>query len=69
MPQFGTPRVLSIIDWEQAGWFPAYWEFAKARNTQNKYEDWRLDYVREILPVGSDYELHADYLLDLSPKD
>ena len=23
-------RVTAIIDWEMAGWYPDYWEFAKA---------------------------------------
>lgn len=26
-----NPRVVSIIGWEQAGWYPAYWELCKAR--------------------------------------
>ncbi|RMD41868.1 hypothetical protein DV735_g3284, partial [Chaetothyriales sp. CBS 134920] len=27
------PRVLAIIDWQQSGWYPAYWEYCKARWT------------------------------------
>ncbi|CAE6426703.1 unnamed protein product [Rhizoctonia solani] len=27
----GSPRVLSLIDWGQSGWYPSYWEFCKAR--------------------------------------
>ena len=23
-------RVLAIIDWQQSGWYPAYWEYCKA---------------------------------------
>lgn len=23
-------RVAAIIDWEMAGWYPEYWEYAKA---------------------------------------
>ena len=26
-----NPRVVSILGWEQAGWYPAYWELCKAR--------------------------------------
>lgn len=26
-------RVLAIIDWEQSGWYPAYWELCKAELT------------------------------------
>ncbi|CAK7227452.1 hypothetical protein SCUCBS95973_006548 [Sporothrix curviconia] len=25
------PRVIGIIDWQQSGWYPAYWEYNKAR--------------------------------------
>ncbi|SPJ78902.1 uncharacterized protein FTOL_07293 [Fusarium torulosum] len=25
------PTVVGIIDWEQAGWYPSYWEYCKAR--------------------------------------
>ena len=26
-----NPRVAAIIDWGQSGWYPAYWEYCKAR--------------------------------------
>ena len=26
-----NPEVAAIIDWAQAGWYPAYWEYYKAR--------------------------------------
>lgn len=26
-----NPKVVGIIDWEQAGWYPSYWEYSKAR--------------------------------------
>ena len=26
-----NPKVAAIIDWGQAGWYPAYWEYCKAR--------------------------------------
>ena len=25
------PRVVAVLDWSQAGWYPAYWEKCKAR--------------------------------------
>jgi aminoglycoside phosphotransferase (APT) family kinase protein len=34
-------RVLGIIDWEQAGWFPEYWEYCKAAYTVGEEEEWR----------------------------
>lgn len=26
-----NPKIAAIIDWGQAGWYPAYWEYCKAR--------------------------------------
>lgn len=47
------PRVVSILGWEQAGWYPAYWELCKARaecsrrgrlgGWESKYLSWILD--------------------------
>lgn len=32
MLSFGSkPRVSGVIDWGQSGWYPAYWEYCKAR--------------------------------------
>jgi hypothetical protein len=37
-----TPtRLLSIVDWEQAGWYPEYWEYCKATYSTGDWEDWR----------------------------
>ncbi|KAG8760738.1 hypothetical protein FRC11_015015, partial [Ceratobasidium sp. 423] len=36
----GRPRVKSIIDWGQAGWYPSYWEYCKARWTAPKGGEW-----------------------------
>ncbi|KAH6851061.1 hypothetical protein B0I37DRAFT_397140 [Chaetomium sp. MPI-CAGE-AT-0009] len=47
------PRIVSILGWEQAGWYPAYWELCKARaecsrrgrlgGWESKYLSWVLD--------------------------
>ncbi|KAL1970916.1 hypothetical protein VTN77DRAFT_2750 [Rasamsonia byssochlamydoides] len=29
----GGLSVCAIVDWQQAGWYPEYWEYAKARGT------------------------------------
>ncbi|KAF2800776.1 phosphotransferase enzyme family protein [Melanomma pulvis-pyrius CBS 109.77] len=34
-------RVLAVIDWEQAGWGPDYWEYCKAKVTAHYNKDWR----------------------------
>ncbi|KAK2863665.1 hypothetical protein FQN49_004111 [Arthroderma sp. PD_2] len=29
-----NPKVVAVIDWGQAGWYPAYWEYCKARRVR-----------------------------------
>jgi len=31
-----NPQVVAVLDWSQAGWYPAYWEFCKARQGADK---------------------------------
>jgi hypothetical protein len=48
------PRVVSILGWEQAGWYPAYWELCKARwefSSRGKLGDWEAEYLPRILDV------------------
>lgn len=46
-------KILAIIDWEQSGWYPDYWEFGKAEYTADLESDW-YDYMTRFLeePVG-----------------
>ncbi|KAK4182579.1 hypothetical protein QBC35DRAFT_151503 [Podospora australis] len=48
-----NPRVVSIIGWEQAGWYPAYWELCKARwecsQRKGLASDWETRYLPAIL--------------------
>ncbi|KAF4996692.1 hypothetical protein FGRMN_4350 [Fusarium graminum] len=49
------PKVVGIIDWGQAGWYPLYWECSKSRRvgvrdenfTYALYQDW----VKSYLPI------------------
>jgi len=34
-------RVAAIVDWEQAGWYPDYWEYCKAAFTASHDGEWR----------------------------
>lgn len=43
------PRVLAIVDWEQAGWLPAYWEDRKAHLTCDYFGEWSEKYLPLIL--------------------
>ncbi|KAH3913092.1 hypothetical protein HBI56_087890 [Parastagonospora nodorum] len=39
------PQVISIIDWHQSGWYPAYWEYCKARWTSHIGKEWEATYL------------------------
>lgn len=61
------PRVLAIIDWGQAGWYPAYWEYCKARQVGFAHhafgldlqEQWRSKYLPMIMCGEDDSIWHA----------
>ncbi|KAF4437113.1 phosphotransferase family protein [Fusarium austroafricanum] len=42
-------RVIAIIDWEQCGWYPAYWEFCKAEFSTELNSDWQVEYLPRVL--------------------
>ncbi|KAK4166282.1 hypothetical protein QBC43DRAFT_314377 [Cladorrhinum sp. PSN259] len=51
-----NPTVVAIIGWEQAGWYPAYWELCKARLECSRHGggglgggDWETRYLPGIL--------------------
>ncbi|KAK3360735.1 hypothetical protein B0T25DRAFT_447457 [Lasiosphaeria hispida] len=51
-----NPRVVSIIGWDQAGWYPAYWELCKARwesPTRGTTGGWEEQYLHGILDLDS----------------
>ncbi|KAK1640656.1 phosphotransferase enzyme family protein [Colletotrichum phormii] len=62
-----NPKVAAIIDWGQAGWLPAYWEYCKARRVRLNpkffsdaaQEEWRTKYLPTILdPVDDEAYYH-----------
>ncbi|KAJ3967970.1 kinase-like domain-containing protein [Lentinula raphanica] len=48
-------RVTGLIDWECSGWFPAHWEYTKARWTEFHAEEWVRDLKRFIPPFELEY--------------
>ncbi|KAJ4293264.1 hypothetical protein N0V90_008546 [Kalmusia sp. IMI 367209] len=45
-----TPlRVATLVDWEQSGWLPAYWEDCKAHWTATYLGEWAVNYLPLIL--------------------
>ena len=47
-------RVLAIVDWEQAGWYPDYWEYCKALYTCNYESEWRQEWVDKFVDPRMD---------------
>ena len=42
-------KIVALLDWETAGWYPEYWEFVKFFNTLNTDLDW-YTYADQIFP-------------------
>ncbi len=38
----GSYKVAGIIDWEQAGWYPEYWEYCKLILSERYDGEWRM---------------------------
>ncbi|KAJ6019879.1 hypothetical protein N7499_002989 [Penicillium canescens] len=65
-----NPQVAAIIDWGQAGWYPAYWEYCKARRVRvdPEYfddalqEEWHMKYLPMILDPMDDEKYYHPWL-------
>ncbi|KAL0935974.1 uncharacterized protein CTRU02_208189 [Colletotrichum truncatum] len=54
-------KIAGIIDWEDAGWYPEYWEYVKfLSHSGTRYGDWWC-FVDDILPQAYPDEL-VDYI-------
>lgn len=36
-----SPRIVGLIDWGLAGWYPEYWEYCKLHLTGEYWHEWR----------------------------
>ncbi|KAJ5920361.1 hypothetical protein N7516_011219 [Penicillium verrucosum] len=65
-----NPVVAAISDWGQAGWYPAYWEYCKARRVRPnpKYfdedldEEWNTRYLPTVLDPVDDETVYHPWL-------
>ncbi|KAJ5928402.1 hypothetical protein N7466_007358 [Penicillium verhagenii] len=65
-----NPEVAAIIDWGQAGWYPAYWEYCKARRVRpnpeyfddDLDEEWNTRYLPTILDPVDDETVYHPWL-------
>jgi hypothetical protein len=58
------PRVLAIVDWAHAGWYPDYWEYCKACYTSWYGGAWRNQWIPKFLDVQEEeHEVFAEYIM------
>lgn len=67
MISFTKPaRVLALVDWEQSGWYPDYWEYCKALFTCWFEDEWRRDFIDHFLsPRYDEHEVFSEYATQL----
>ncbi|KAH6859110.1 phosphotransferase enzyme family protein [Alternaria rosae] len=51
--------VAAIIDWELSGWYPEYWEFAKAFYIEAFADDWGSHLLGVLTPYYCEQLIHA----------
>lgn len=49
-------KIVGLIDWEYAGWYPEYWDYVKFFERSPKNRDWR-EYSEHIFPQKYDDQL------------
>ncbi|CAG7938408.1 unnamed protein product [Penicillium nalgiovense] len=65
-----NPKVAAIIDFGQAGWYPAYWEYCKGRRVRvdqehfdnAAQEEWYAKYLPMILDLVDDKGFYHPWL-------
>ena len=55
-------RITGIVDWENAGWFPEYWEYTKMHYTVRSLIRWLADVVDQVFE-GYREELFVENML------
>ncbi|PTU23227.1 hypothetical protein P175DRAFT_0499774 [Aspergillus ochraceoroseus IBT 24754] len=49
-----NPVQIVVVDWEQAGWYPDYWEYSKACFTCRYEDEWRKDFIDKVSQPRTD---------------
>ena len=52
-------KVVGLIDWETAGWFPAYWEYTCAWNANPQNEFWRREVDKFLTPMPRELRMEG----------
>lgn len=57
-----NPVRIVVIDWQQSGWYPDYWEYCKASWTVSFEDEWRKEYTHKYLQPDEDvFEVFCYY--------
>lgn len=52
-------NVVGIVDWETAGWFPAYWEYSTAKYVNHNNLFWADPVDRFITPMSEEWKMDS----------
>lgn len=58
-------KIAGIVDWENAGWFPEYWEYTKAHYSVRSLMRWLADVVDRVFEGCRDELVVENMLSDL----
>jgi aminoglycoside phosphotransferase len=50
-------KVVGIIDWETAGWYPSYWEYTSAWNVNPQNQFWQCEVEKFLQPLPRELEM------------
>lgn len=59
----GPRRIVGVVDWEQAGWYPEYWEYCKLLYGVEYSHEWRhAGWADTVMsPFEQEWEVFAEY--------
>ncbi|WPH04658.1 Hypothetical protein R9X50_00755100 [Acrodontium crateriforme] len=66
----GSISVIAIIDWEQAGWHPEYWEYCKLLSVVNYEHEWReAGWANKLIePFEVEWTAFSEYFMWRCPQ-
>ncbi|EGC45613.1 phosphotransferase enzyme family protein [Histoplasma capsulatum var. duboisii H88] len=60
------PRVMAVIDWTHAGWYPDYWEYCKALYTSDYNGEWRNTWIPRFLEqYPKEFAVFSEYVMQI----
>ncbi|KAI0977354.1 kinase-like domain-containing protein [Xylaria arbuscula] len=67
--EHGAYHIAGIIDWEQAGWYPEYWEYCKLYYGVRMYHEWRTEgWADKVMkPFEDEFRAVKEYFLWRNP--